>query len=82
MNHDELVARICDLHRLHFCYDSSDLQSISNRALVLCLQVSQVPHEEVPEEAQRAGLAAGDCIQQGQEVGQSCGRCDIVVCSS
>ena len=35
---------------------------------LLLLQVPQVPHEEVPEEAQRAGLAAGDCVQQGPEV--------------
>ncbi len=31
-------------------------------------QVSQVPHEEVSEEAQRAGLVASDRLQQGPRV--------------
>lgn len=32
------------------------------------MQVPEVPHEKVPEEAQRAGLAASHRIQQGQGV--------------
>lgn len=32
------------------------------------LQVSQVLDEEIPQETQCPGLAAGDCFQQGQEV--------------
>ena len=38
------------------------------RELLLRTQVSQVPHEEVSEEAQRAGLAAGHCLQQRPRV--------------
>lgn len=43
-------------------------QPDNDSSLVLKIsQVSEVPHEEVPEEAQRPGLAAGDRIQQGPE---------------
>jgi len=38
-------------------------------------QVSQVPDEEVPEEAQRAGLAAGHRIQQGPQARARRMRC-------
>jgi len=43
-------------------------------------QVSQVPDEEVPEEAQRAGLAAGHRIQQGPQARARRTRCHPCGC--
>lgn len=48
----------------------SNNNSRGEKAISLCcrLQVPEVSYEEVPEEAQRAGLAQSHCLQQGQIV--------------